>query len=108
MKPLQPTGLQRRRNLSHYVFRTKGQTQSQLSKHEYVRLDLQTHEHVRGVNGERRFGDHRAANIHERVKKVAEHRRRTLQSDHKCVALELLISEVEQSYDTARNTCQWT
>ena len=58
-------------------------------------LNLQAHEHIRGVDGERRLCDDRAADIHERVEQIAEHRRRAFQSNHERIALQLLVGEIE-------------
>ena len=66
-----------------------------------ARLNLHAHEHVRGVGGERRFGNHRTADVHERVEEVAEGGQGTLESNDERIALELLICQVQQGDDTS-------
>lgn len=62
-------------------------------------LYLQTDQHIGGVHGVIRLGNHSTSNVHEGVQQAAESRRSLLEGNYECRALEVLIGKIQERDD---------
>lgn len=61
-----------------------------------ARLNLHAHKDVRSVGGEDGLSDDRAADVHEGMEEIAEIRGGAFQGNDERIALQLLISKIQQ------------
>lgn len=69
-----------------------------------MKLDLQSDEHKSAIHRERRFSDHRATNIHERMQDLTKSRRRPFQYNDKSRTLQMVIRKIQKCDDTFSET----
>lgn len=59
------------------------------------RLDLHADQYIGRIDGERRFGHDRTANVHEGMEEIAKGGVRPFKGNHERIALELYVGEVQ-------------